>query len=360
MNNYVAMPTVFAVGNGYRIMVRCDEKALMWIKVGDKCFYDHSNGILRSDTDIHGITVPAELLDEQGSYTVCKRVMIERKPYFSETGDVEEKTYDFYPVKGDKIRAYHIADAHNKIEEPVKAAQTYGKIDFLILNGDIPDHSGDIKNFDNIYELCGRITQGSIPVVFSRGNHDMRGICAENLAEYTPTYEGKSYFTVRLGGFFGIILDCGEDKTDDHAEYGNTICCHAFRTEQTEFLKDVIKKGEYSSDEIFCRAVISHNPFTQRHQPPFDIEEDIFNEWTSLLNDYVKPNVMLCGHTHKIRINRPGDESDVRGQKFATAELSETDYKEYYAGAGIEFNKNGEIKITITDSYGNVKEGYDI
>ena len=47
-----------------------------------------------------------------------------------------EIPFDFIPVSGENIRAYHIADAHNRIEEPIAAVHTYekeyGKIDFLI------------------------------------------------------------------------------------------------------------------------------------------------------------------------------------------------------------------------------------
>lgn len=123
----------------------------------------------------------------------------------------------------------------------MSAGKAFGAIDFLILNGDIIDHSGSVENFDEIYEIIEELTGGSIPVVFSRGNHDLRGVCAEKLAEYTPVDNGNSYYTFTLGSIWGILLDCGEDKIDAHPEYGNTVCCHAFREEETEYLKQVIE-----------------------------------------------------------------------------------------------------------------------
>lgn len=354
--NYATIPTVFAVEDTYQIAVKNEPKTVMWIKIGDKCFYDASNGILKSDVGIHKITVPADLLDSYGSYKVCTREMKERKPYFSETGEIQEQTYSFRAVKGDVIRAYHIADAHNKTDEPVRAAKTYGDIDFLILNGDIPDDSGNVKNFDNIYEMCGRITNGNIPVVFSRGNHDMRGIYAEKLEEYTPQSCGKSYFTVKLGGFWGIVLDCAEDKEDNCPEYGNTICSHSFRCEETEFIEKVIAENKYSDGDIFARAVIVHSPFTQKFEPPFDIENEIYDKWTQLLNDGIKPDIMICGHTHKIEIDKA--ENSYRNANFDVVTAAETDYKGYFAGAGFEFCKNGAITITVTDSDGNARKIY--
>ena len=357
---YKTIPAVFAVEDTYQIMVRTEEKSFVWVKIGDQCFYDHSNGILRSNTTIHRITVPSALLDKTGKYTVYKRLLVERKPYYTETGEISQKVYDFYPVRGDKIRAYHIADAHNMIEEPVRAAQTYGKIDFLILNGDIANSSEKLEDFDNVYELCGRITHGNIPVVFARGNHDMRGEYAEYLEYFTPVSNGKSYYTVRLGDFFAIILDCGEDKADDHEEYGNTICCRTYREEETNFIKQVIKSAEYSDKNIFCRAVIVHNPFVWKEQEPFDIEDDIYNKWTEMLRSDIRPDIIISGHIHKISIGNPGDDRDYRGQPCPIAVLSEIDYKGYFAGAGIEFNRNGKINITVTDSKGKIRDTYNI
>ncbi len=353
--DYVAVPAVFAVEDTYQIMVRCRENAVMWIKIGEKCFYDHSNGILRSNTDIHKITVPSEVLDEAKEYTVCVRSMPERKPYFTVPGELSETTYEFFPPKGEKIRAYHIADAHNRIDEPVRAAKAFGKIDFLILNGDIPDHSGEIKNFDNIYKLCGMITNGNIPVVFARGNHDMRGIYAEKFEDYTPTSGGNSYYTVRFKGLWLLILDCGEDKRDECEEYGCTICCHSFREAETEFIKKTAREKEFENDDIFCRAVICHSPFTQKFKPPFDIEEDVYDEWTRILNDEIKPDIMICGHMHKIEFDKPDGK-----RHFPVAVMSETNYKDYFAGAGFEFDKSGGICIKVTDSDGNTKEVFEV
>lgn len=351
-----ATPAVFAVEDTYQIMVKTEEKAVMWVKIGERCFYDHSNGILRSETDIHRMTVPAALLDATGSYTVCKKTMPERKPYFTEAGATEEATFIFKPVRGNDIRAYHIADTHNKMDEAVRAAEAYGKIDFLIVNGDIPDHSGEDASFEHLFDLCGRITHGQIPIVYVRGNHDMRGAAAERLEFYTPTRHGKSYYTVRLGGFWGLILDCGEDKPDSSTEYGNTICCHEFRLEETDFIKQVIHEKQYAADGIVCRAVIAHNPFTQRLEPPFDIEEEIYQTWTQLLNEDIKPHIMICGHMHTIAVSLPGSETDHRGQTFPVVTASATNYDDYFAGVGFELCQNGDIHMTVTDSFGHAEK----
>lgn len=48
---------------------------------------------------------------------------------------------------------------------------------------------------------------------------------------------GNTFYDFTLGDIAGIVLDCGEDKTDDHAEYGHTVACHGFRLRETRWLE---------------------------------------------------------------------------------------------------------------------------
>ena len=300
--------------------------------------------------------MPACELEKAREYTVCIRPIIVRKAYFSRTRKVVEKTYNFYPVPEDNVRAYHIADAHNNIEEPVKAAEAFGDIDFLILNGDVIEDSSNPANFMNIYEISSRLTKGEKPVIFSRGNHDLRGNFAEKFAEYTPTHLGNTYYSFRLGNIWGILLDCGEDKNDDHPEYGFSVACHVFRERQTDFLKKVIdnSENEYEAEGIKHKLVISHNAFVHRYSPPFDIEQDTFAEWTRLLRENVKPRVMVCGHAHELNIYYPeNSEWNTNGSVCPVVIGSAIEKKKpvYFAGCGYFFNDEN-IEIVFTDSNG--------
>ncbi len=354
-------PAVYAVCDTYHIMVPVKTKCTMWVRVGDEEYFDESNGILKSNVTLHKMVVPAEELNREKKYTICLRKMIDRKPYFSETGDVVEMSFDFKPVCSDEVRAYHISDAHTLVKMPVKAAKYFeevrGKIDFLVLNGDVPDSSGKLEHFDNIYDIVSELTQGNIPVIFSRGNHDMRGVCAENIAEYTPCHNGNSFFSFRLGNIWGLVIDCGEDKPDDSNEYGNTICCHAFRKRETQYIKDVIanKEKEYGAEGVEHKIVIAHHPFTTKQKPPFDIEQELYKHWAELLKENVDPEVMICGHMHTLEVLYPGNEKDVLGQpcpivigaKLKVSANPEEDC--YYAGAGYTFKKDC-IEVVFTDS----------
>lgn len=349
-------PTVFAVGTEYQIMVPVNKPAVMWVRVGNEEFFDDSNGILRSNVSIHRICVPKDVLDREKQYVVCYREVFERKPYFSDTSDIYEISYDFYPVEKDSSKCYHISDAHGRIETPVKAAKEFekkfGKIDFLILNGDVIDHSGEIEKFNNIYEIAAQITNGEIPVLFSRGNHDTRGIYAENIAEYTPCQNGNSFFTFRLGNIWGIVIDCGEDKVDSHPEYGNTIACHAFRKRETSFIESVVKnaENEFLADGVEHRIVVCHVPFTHDIGGVFNIESEIYTYWGKLLKENIKPEIMICGHLHENIILYPGDEKDINGHPCPIAIICASDDEKFIAG-GVIFKKD-KVTVIYNDSDG--------
>ena len=346
-------PAVFSVGNNYQIMVEVQSESLMSVKIGDKVYYDESNGIMNSLSPLHRVSVPMEELDNAKEYTVCVRPIVERKPYFSVTKESLEFNYKFNPVPENNIRAYHLSDTHNQIDNPVKAARAFGNIDFLILNGDIIDHSGAPEKFANIYQICADITNGSIPVIFSRGNHDMRGNFAERFADYTPSQQKNTYYTFKIGSVWGMLLDCGEDKSDTHPEYGFTVACHAFRQRQTDYIKTVIKnaQSEYQQKDVKTKFVIAHNPFTMQLEPPFNIESDIYREWATLLKEHIKPHLMICGHTHKLGISHPGSENDHLGQPCPVVIASEPQ-SDRFIGCGFIIGDN-QIEVVFTDSFGN-------
>ena len=359
------LPTVMAAGKSYFIFVPFDDEVIMWVTVKDKTYYDDCNGIFRSNTRMHKVELPYEVLDEAKEYTVHYIKMIDRRPYCPISEEERSITLPFRPVPTDgEIKIYHIADAHNMVEEPISAGSYFGdKIDLLVLNGDIPNHSGDIENFNAIYEIAAAITKGACPVVFARGNHDTRGIHAEDMPNFIPTINGKTYYTFRVGSIWGLILDCGEDKVDGHPEYGVTVCFHQFRLAETEFIKNVIKnaKDEYEAEGVKHRLVVCHLVFTNTYDPPFDIEQDIYGEWARLLREHIKPDLMLCGHEHHTGIYHKGCERDKKGQacpviigsrpRFANPEKGRP---AGFDGCALTLNEDKTATVVFNSHEGNI------
>ena len=110
---------------------------------------------------------------------------------------------------------------------------------------------------------------------------------------------------------------------------------------------------EYLAEGVTHRIVVCHNPFTLHHPDPFNIETELFDEWTRILSDEIKPDALISGHMHTMHIIRPGDEEDKRGQKFPVVIASAKRGQEYFAGGGFAFDEDG-ILVTFTDNQGEV------
>ena len=354
-------PTVFSVGNEYHIFVPFDAEVSVGGKVGEHTYYDHCNGILRSNTNMHRVQLPMSLLDEAKEYTVVYRKMIKRSPSFPASEDERSLTLPFRPIKSKgNINLYHVSDAHNLVAEPVAAGQFFGDdLDLLVLNGDIPNHSGNVRNFNAICEIASGITKGQRPVVFARGNHDTRGIHAEDMPNYIPIKDGRTYYTFRVGCVWGLLLDCGEDKHETNEEYGHTVCFHQVRLEETEFLKQVIANADKEIDApgVKYRLVISHIGFTHIHHPPFDIEQELYGEWTRLVSE-MKPDLLLYGHYHTLGICPPGSEFDQQGQPciaiIGSKPIFGGDDGNGFIGCGVSLYENGTKRVIFNDDKGNI------
>ena len=91
-------PSVYAVEKEYQICVLVKSECTMWVQIGEKNYYDHANGILRSGRFLHIAHVPQKALDAQGKYTVHLRKIYERKPYYTDFGEVESTEFAFQPI----------------------------------------------------------------------------------------------------------------------------------------------------------------------------------------------------------------------------------------------------------------------
>ncbi len=339
-------PIVCAVGECYSIRIPVKKKVLMSVIVNGKEYFNHSNGIRRSDCIIQHFDIPVAELDFAKEYTVKYEEMILRLPYSCIKKEEQSETFKFKPIsKTENINIYHIADTHGRETVAINAGKYFGRdLDLLILNGDISSSCDTVSEIMLSYKIAYGITKGEIPCIITRGNHDLRGKLSEKLEEMLPSDNGKSYYSARVGNMWFLILDCGEDKDDSHHEYSGTAAFHQMRIDETEFIKDIIKnaENEYSAENIKYKFIVSHVPFTWKNtdecrgECPFDIENEIYDEWTRLIREYIKPDFMICGHLHETEVWHAGDEHDHRNAPW-----------DILIGSKIQKNTNGFIGAAV-------------
>ena len=165
-----------------------------------------------------------------------------------------------------------------------------------------------------------------------------------------------------MGCVWGLLLDCGEDKPDTSPEYGSTICFHQFRLAETAYIRRVIENAaqEYAAPGVKHRLVISHIGFTHIANPPFDIEQKLYGEWTRLCAEHIKPELLLYGHYHKTFISPPGSDFDHQGQPctavVGSKPIFDKERGNSFIGCAITLREDGKKRIIFNDDKGNVHD----
>ena len=316
-----AGPVVCAVDREYRIMVPVNCETLMSVIVNGKEYFCHSNGVRRSRCAVQRFTVPMEELDAAKAYTLRYQRVISRQAYACLKGPVNQKTYAFRPLsEKEKVNVYVLSDTHGIRQEAIGAGSFFrDDLDLLILNGDISSSCMTEDEAMLPYDIAYGVTGGSVPCIITRGNHDLRGKFSEELHEWLPSQNGRTYYQVALGPLLLLVLDCGEDKNDGHREYGGTAAFHAMRMEETEFLHRIAHNREdHLPQNIKCKLVVSHIPVPYRDhgsskgECPFDIENEIYSEWVDILNASFRPDLYIAGHLHRSELWQPDSPKNER------------------------------------------------
>ncbi len=295
---------VYAVEDDYQIVFSTSDSAICWVEIGGGKYYDLYAGSMRSADRVHKVTVPQEVLDTAGGYTICAKQMIYRGPFGGYTGKTLSKSYAFRPVdSSDGLNHVAISDVHEAVDAAVKAAANQENTDFVVLLGDLVSMVETEKDAQLANELAHGITKGEIPVIYVRGNHEIKGEYAEELYKYVGSKNQEFCYTVTLGenDVFAVVLDMGEDHEDDWWEYYGTARFDIYRQNQTHMLGRVLADGAY--EDYQYRMMLCHIPVVYVDKNGYF--EEFRNEWVRLLN-YMDLDIGLSGHKHVLWPLIPG------------------------------------------------------
>lgn len=302
INRITYKPVVYAVEDNYQIVFSTSSESTAWVEVGDKNYYDTYSGSTKKFSKVHKIGVPMAALDDAKHYTVHSQRTIYAGPFGGWLGRDISESVDFKPVNtADGIQYLSFSDIHMNDRVAAKTASYLENVDFVVLAGDI---ISDIETVDdaNFTTLTAyEITKGQVPVVYARGNHDVKGRYAEELHKYVGAKGEDFYYTFYFQDIYGIVLDLGEDHDDDWWEYYGTAHYEDYQAKQLAFLEEEIAKGDFNHYPY--HIAISHIPIpfiNYRHN-----QVEVKKEMTRLLN-MMDIDMYLCGHQHQIMIFEPG------------------------------------------------------
>ena len=173
--------------------------------------------------------------------------------------------------------------------------------DFLVWNGDIfNDVATEEMLIAETLFPAGLEYAATRPLVFTCGNHDVRGAHARQLARTIDVPEGRRYYTFRQGPIAFLVLDTGEDKDDSHREYGGLGDFASYRLEQQAWLERALHAPEFRTAPF--RVLLTHIPLRGREH-----SADSCAKWEPLLRN-ARLDFAVSGHTHRYAFNEPTTE----------------------------------------------------
>jgi len=298
-----------------------DEMTVMWLtNVPARSWVEYGtdpNNLKRARTFIEGVMVAnnkinrVRLTDLQPGtryyYRVVSQEVTRYSSYYKEFGDTVRSDIKSFTTWSDDMKDFRVIvynDIHSNMEmfNKLHSLVEDKPYDLVIFNGDcFDDVEVESDIVDRLLTYTPRIKSDEIPSIFIRGNHETRGEYSLHLWDYLGRMGGRSYSAFSLGDTRFVLLDCGEDKPDDHWVYYDMNDYTQHRIDQAEFLKEELQSTAFKDAR---KRVLVH------HIPIFGVKPDSFSPcsdlWIPVLED-APFNISLNAHTHRYRVIEKGE-----------------------------------------------------
>jgi predicted phosphodiesterase len=237
------------------------------------------------------------------SYQVVSTRVVKLRAYWPDKGLATESpvhTFATLDPRRPAVSFSVVSDTHEDVPR-IRALNRmidWTATEFLVHTGDA-FHWIDSEEhlFRNWLEPTTAALGHRVPLMYARGNHELRGPFARELFGYIPTVEGRFYFARDAGPVHLIVLDTGEDKPDDTNVYAQLNRTIAYRAEELAWLRDHVRSSARVKDAPF--RVIA------MHQPRWGWLADGNGDWIATAND-AAIDLVIAGHTHRFSYTAPG------------------------------------------------------
>ena len=292
------------VGNGITVMWQTTVPAYSWVEYGtDKNQLKKARTIVDGQVICNDLQNKVRLNDlEPGKtyyYRVCSQEIMLYQAYKKVFGETAVSDFHSFtlPASSDADFTTIIFNDLHKHSETLQALYKQVKdvdYDFVIFNGDCID---DPKDHDEathfLSELNETVGAADVPVFYLRGNHEIRNAYSIGLRSLFDYVGDKTYGAFNWGDTRIVMLDCGEDKPDDHWVYYGLNDFSALREAQVGFLKEELASKPFK--QAVKRVLIHHVPIygkdVDRYNPCLEL-------WGGLLAK-APFNICINAHTHR-------------------------------------------------------------
>ncbi|MBP3714555.1 MAG: metallophosphoesterase [Phocaeicola sp.] len=211
-----------------------------------------------------------------------------QKPLTFTTRDTKKSTTSFIILND--------VHARKDVITPLLNFAKYKEREMVFFNGDMVSQFTDEQTiFDGFMDESIQVFAKEKPLYYVRGNHETRGPFATHFQDYFNPRENHIYGTLQDGPIFFILLDTGEDKPDSDLEYAGITDYDNYRTEQVEWLKQVIASEAFKQAKF--KVVIGHIPPVPE-KGAWHGTREVMEKFVPILNKG-GVDIMICGHLHQ-------------------------------------------------------------
>ena len=293
--------------------------------------------------DLHKVRIEGLQPGQKYYYRVCSTEMLVYKAYskaFGNTAVSEFGTFEIPEADEDEFTALVFNDLHQRtntfqaLMEQVKDVD----YDFVFFNGDCIDDPNNRAQASRFIKYVTEALKGDqVPTFFMRGNHEIRNAYSIGLRDHFDYVGGKTYGAFNWGDTRIVMLDCGEDKTDDHKEYSGLNDFTQLRQDQVGFLKQELSSKAFKKAK---KRILIH------HIPLYGFEGNLCNDlWRPVL-EKAPFDISLNAHLHRYAYHPKGS------QKCAYPVIVGVGNSLKDATVIIMEKKKNELKIKVLNAQG--------
>ena len=267
--------------------------------------WDTLGGILRSDSDLHRITLNGLKSGAEYEYRILlasenKKFKALETHTFTAAPD-DERSFSFF-VTGDT--QFGSAKRGRLLKKWQKLTES---CDFQVSLGDMANiyDDFDVMFFGGYLNWQGKKIYHGKPFVSVRGNHEMRGTERSRWFGVLSADREKGYHSFTWGKTFFIVLDTGGDGTDIGRNSMTAEATKEYMSAQRQWLEKIVNSAEYKNAKF--RIVLSHEaPHSHRVSKMNDMARFISEPLLKASKSAEYPvHLWLSGHIHRYRRTIP-------------------------------------------------------
>ena len=339
------------VGNGITVMWETTVPAYCWVEYGTdttqlKRARTIVDGQVVCNNYLHKIRIDGLQPGQKYYYRVCSQEILLYQAYKKVFGNTAQSAFSEFTLPAtdtDSFTAVVFNDLHQHTQTFRALCQQIKNVnyDFVVFNGDCVDDPVDHNQATSfISELTEGVCGDRIPTFFMRGNHEIRNAYSIGLRDHYDYVGDRTYGSFNWGDTRIVMLDCGEDKPDDHWVYYGLNDFTQLRNEQVDFLKKELSSKEFK--KAGKRVLINHIPLYGN-----DGKNLCANLWTKLL-EKAPFNISLNAHTHKYAYHPKGE----LGNNYPV--IIGGGYKMDGATVMILEKKKDELRVKVLNAKGKI------